>query len=45
MLFRFSEKGPTTTLALKTDVLFKSFGKYSDKKSVLGSPSCKFLGI
>ena len=44
-LFNFSKKGPTTTRALKTKLLFKSFGKSSDRKSVLGSHCCKFLGL
>ena len=45
MFFSFSAKGPTTRPALKTKLLFKSFGKSSDKKSVLGSPCCKFLSL
>ena len=46
MLFSFSGKDPTTTTrAPKTKLLFKSFGKSSDGKSVLGSPYYKFLDI
>ena len=45
MLFRFSEKVPTTTRALKTKLLFKSFGKSSDKRFVLASHCCKFLDL
>ena len=36
MLLSFSEKGPTTTRAPKTKLLFKSLGKSSGRKSVLG---------
>ena len=39
------EKGPTTARALETKLLFKCFRKSSDKKSILGSPCCKFLGL
>ena len=44
MFFNFRERGPTTTRALKSKLLFSSFGKSSDGKSVLGSHCCKFLG-
>ena len=45
MLFSFSEKGPTARCALKTKILFRNFGKSLDKKSILGSPSYKFLAL
>ena len=45
MFFNFSKKGPTARRVLKTKLLFKSFGKSSDKKFALESPCCKFLGL
>ena len=38
MLLSFIKKDPTTRRALKAKLLFKSFGKSSDKEVCLGTP-------
>ena len=45
LVLNFSTNDSTSRRTLKNKLFFKSFGKFSDKNYVLGSPCCKILGL